>query len=464
MINPESRAHFVGIGGIGMSSIAAYMHAMGFRVSGSDKAGASCIAQKLKGLGIEIFNGHSASNITQDIDVVIKSSAIDPLNEEISKAIELGIKVISRAQALKNALVGKKIAAVTGAHGKTTTTSLLGYMCMQSLKDPTIFVGGIMKNIDSNLRIGHGEIAVIEADESDGSFLVTDHELGLVTNMEMDHIEYYKNDDNLLNEYRKFIDIGKSTLLCTDDPELRKLYEVQDKFYSYGIQMENNDVSALNIRLLDHGSIFDVSFSDRLAMSVGIKMLKDVELSLLGKHNIQNALGALLAAILLGCDVELALSAMKNFQGVDRRFCKIGKLNGAIVLDDYAHHPTEVASVLQVASRIKGDGRLIVLFEPHKYTRLSRFMPEFAEVLSSDIIDKLVLTDVYPAGEAPIDGVSSDHLGHRICALNNVAAPVAHSFEELRQIVMLETRCGDTVLALGAGALSGFMRSIVENL
>ncbi|MDZ5762499.1 UDP-N-acetylmuramate--L-alanine ligase [Candidatus Cyrtobacter comes] len=468
MINPKSRVHFVGIGGIGMSSIAAYMCANGFMVSGSDKVETGDILEKLRNLGVEIFHKHSTANITTEIDLVIRSSAIRSDNEEISRAKELGIQVINRAQALKEILIGKKVAAVTGTHGKTTTTSLLGYICIKSLKDPTIFVGGIMKDLNSNLHIGHGEIAVVEADESDGSFLITGHSLGLVTNMEMDHVEYYETHDKLLEEYKKFVNLGENTLLCTDDPGLRNFYEeyrdVKDKLYSYGVYGKNNDISALNIRLLEHESVFDIVFGDDFAMSLGAKVLKDVRLSLLGLHNIQNALGALLASILLGCELNLALDALKNFKGVERRFCKIGKLNGATVLDDYAHHPTEIDSVLKVASKIKGDGRLIVIFEPHKYTRLSRFMSEFATVLSSNYVDSLVLTGVYSSGEDPINGVDSEHLRDKISTLCRTNTSVVRDFEELKQLILREASPGDTILALGAGALSNFIRSIVEIL
>ncbi len=472
MLKNNAQIHFIGVCGIGMSAIALYMKSLGLNVTGSDKSKNNTVMESLKSYGIKVFNEHKPSNV-EYADVVVFSSAITQDNVELYRARELGIQIVHRSEALEKILAGKKVIAVTGTHGKTTTSSLIGMICIESGIEPLVIVGGIVKNLNSNFYNGNGGIAVVEADESDGSFNRIPHDFALVTNMGLDHVDYYDTASKLISEYEMFISQSKEVLLFGDDIRLWRICNqaAGNSVFSYSINNMAANAIAYNIEnVCDTGDAniggtrFDVIIQGELRERLGMGSISGVKLPIPGIHNVQNALGAIISSLLNGCSIDSALKALANFRGVERRFSKIGEIGGAIIIDDYAHHPTEIKAVLDVALGLKkaNGGNLTVVFEPHRYTRLSHFFSEFVEILSSAHIDTLILMDVYGASEINIYNIDSNSLKDRIEFLSGKTVHRVSNFASLRSKVLEYAAPGDAILAIGAGNVSSFMRSIVD--
>ncbi len=432
--------HLVGIGGIGMSGIAEVLHNLGYEVTGSDiKRSANTV--RLEDMGIRIFTGHRPENV-DGAHVVVTSSAVGDENIEVQEARARSIPVIPRAEMLAELGRLKYSILVAGSHGKTTTTSLISTILTRAGLDPTVVIGGRLKATGSNAILGRGDFLVAEADESDGSFLKLSPTMALATNIDREHMEYFKEMDALCEAFREFLDkvpfYGVS-VLCIEDDHLRRLTaSLHRKYITYGSSAEA-DVRAYQIRPEGLGMRFRVREGD--------SELGEFRIPLIGRHNVLNALGAICIASELRIDTEVTREALASFSGIQRRFEFKGEVGGARIYDDYGHHPTEIgATIRAVREAIKG--RLIVTFQPHRYTRTRDLYDEF--IRSFKDVDVLFLMEIYPAGEEPIEGVSSESLYRGLRSevkdvrfIRDRAEMTAEIEEELRE--------GDILLTLGAG-------------
>jgi UDP-N-acetylmuramate--alanine ligase len=433
--------HFVGIGGIGMSGIAEVLLNQGYGVSGSDVK-LSPVTERLAALGGTIYEGHSADNV-KGADVVVISSAVKLDNPEVVVAKSRQIPVIPRAEMLAELMRLKYGIAIAGAHGKTSTTSMVGMVLNLAGFDPTIVVGGRVGAFGSNAKLGRGEFMVVEADESDGSFLKISPTIAVVTNIDREHLDYYKDIHEICQHFINFVNkvpFYGSIVLCLDDPNVQSIIpQVKRQLITYGFSAQA-DISAVNVRLTDKfGSEFNVR--DRG------KDLGRVKLQVPGQHNVYNSLAAIAIGLDLNIDFERIASALGEYKGVDRRFQIKGEKNEVLVVDDYGHHPAEIKATLAAA---KSSGRrLVVLFQPHRYSRTKHLYEDFARSFYE--ADVLRLADIYAASEEPIEGINSQSLaatieqfGHRdVKAIGPVSAGAA----SLKEIV----KPGDLVLTLGAG-------------
>ena len=437
------RIHFVGIGGIGMSGIAEVLLNLGYEVSGSDVA-SSDITQRLDDLGAAIHRGHSASNIG-NADVVVTSTAVRPENPEVQAAHELGIPVIPRAEMLAELLKMKFSIAVSGSHGKTTTTSMVATILAHGGLDPTMVIGGRLASIGSNARLGDGEVIVAEADESDGSFLKLSPCLAVITNIDREHLDHYRDVDEIKDAFLTFANIVPfygTTVLCLDDPNVQEILpRIKRKVITYGLSAPA-DYRAEQITYAGTGSRFSL-------YSKGM-LLGTVNLNVPGLFNIYNAL----AATAVAREMDLAFPAiregLRRFTGVQRRLEVRGEARGITVVDDYGHHPTEIRATLAAARQV-WPGRLIVVFQPHRYTRTKALFDEFLTAFSQ--ADVLIVTDIYAASEEAIPGVTADSLceairraGHPdVVHLSDFAAIVTH--------LLKIARPSDVILTQGAGSV-----------
>jgi len=431
--------HFIGIGGAGMSGIAKVLLDLGYKISGSD-LNVTETTKRLGKNGATVFTGHKASNVQKGIDVVVVSSAIPEDNDEVKKAQEFNIPVIQRAEMLAKLMENQKAICVAGAHGKTTTTSMIALVLEKNNLDPTVVVGGELNDIGGNAKLGRGEYLVAEADESDGSFLKLLPWATVVTNIEDDHLDHYGTLENIVEAFRQFINLGSPqgfSILCIDNTFVKKLADqIPGKLITYGIQ-ENAQYTAKDIvyeGLLTKAKIY---FNDNL--------LGTLELNVPGKHNISNALAAISIGHQLGIDFQDIKEALKGFKGVQRRFQLIGKVNNVQVVDDYAHHPTEIKATLE-AARNSHSGRLIAVFQPHRYTRTKFLAKEFAA--SFKAADKVILAEIYSAGEKPIPGVSTENILDNMPDDTDVVYVKGQSIGDYLASIV---EAGDLVLTLGAG-------------
>lgn len=467
--------HLIGIGGIGMSGIAKILVHKGYKVQGSDLSA----NQDLIKLGIKVFpRGHNELNlyyngdINTDIKLVIKSSAIKNDNSELILAKKIGIPVISRGEALVAITKGKFNIGVTGTHGKTTTTAMIWRLL--SDKSPTIINGGIINDVDSNAVLGTSDIMITEADESDGSFLLHHNDISVITNIAPEHIDYYGSFDNVIAAYYKFISntiqyvvsyneiINRITKLTKlDIPEAK--FQNRPNIITYGLT-EDANVFAKNVNITSDGIYFDVKFD--LPQSKG--KLSNVLLPTYGKHNVLNALAAITTSLLIDSkNLEALKSNLSKFKGVKRRFSIISsEFSKITVIDDYAHHPDEILAVLNmtkewIESKSKTQGRIIVIVQPHRYSRLHLLMSDFIDVLSSDIIDHLIILEVYSAGENNIYNVSSADLVNSVQRTNvRLVSDITCLIDIIQQIA----REGDVVLCLGAGDITNIAKTITNHL
>jgi UDP-N-acetylmuramate--alanine ligase len=441
MFDKIKKLHFVGIGGVGMSAIARVLVQSGLEVSGSDAA-ANTLTRKLAEDGVKIYIGHAPGQIG-NCDAVVVSSAIKQDNPELSKARELGIPILHRSDVLAALLNGRYGVAVSGAHGKTTTTALLSHVAIQAGLDPTALIGGEVGSLQGNARFGKSELLIAEADESDGSFLKFYPHLSIVTNIENDHMDYYQNMDRMRAAFTQFINQtapGGAAVLCFDDALLRLVAkEVGCRVISYGIT-EKADYRAKNIAYDADGTSYDLYFQE--------KFLCGLKLIIPGRHNVLNSLAAFAAARVLGIDPGLVRSAVQSFGGVKRRFELKGEIGGITVVDDYAHHPSEIKSTLAAAAQ-KKFSRLIGVFQPHRYTRTNLLKEEFGQAF--ELCDLLVLTDIYAAGEAPIAQVDGRTLVDEIKKNGRHDVVYRQDVKAAASYLQEIARPGDLILTLGAG-------------
>jgi len=451
------RIHFVGIGGIGMSGIAEILHQLGYTVQGSDLSDNYNVL-RLKRLGVHVVLGHAADNVSK-VDVVVVSSAINEENPEIQEARKLQIPVIKRAEMLAELMRLKWTISVGGSHGKTTTTSLVSMLLKQAACDPTIVSGGILNSFGTNAHLGEGDMMVVEADESDGSFQHLPSTMTVVTNIDPEHMSYYKTLEKLKESFIKFIEkipfygLG---VVCGDDQNIRSILpQLQNKrIVTYGFNADNN-VQAKNVRLTPQGAYFDVVFHTPFKWSSvqSQQEIKDLNLSMFGEHNVLNALAVVCVAQEMGISDDVLRKTLSQFEGVKRRFTITGTVNNVTFVDDYAHHPTEIRAVIKGAVSIK-QGRLIVIVQPHRYTRLHDHFHEFVEVLEQEKgVDKVYITPVYTAGEAPIEGMDSEVLVK--AAINKgVHAEHIDSEEALKMTILKTIQPNDMVVFMGAGNIT----------
>jgi UDP-N-acetylmuramate--alanine ligase len=448
--------HFIGIGGIGMSGIAEVLHNLGYQVQGSDLAESSNVA-RLRTCGIQVHVGHEAQVLGQ-AKVVVISSAVKADNPELMEARRLGVPVIRRAEMLGELMRLKQGIAVAGTHGKTTTSTLMGHVLECAGFDPTLITGGIVNATGTNTRLGDGDWMVVESDESDGSFLHLPATLGIVTNIDPEHLEHYGSFDALRDAFDIFIEnlpFYGYAALCIDHPEVAALRErtTNRRTIGYGLS-EQADVRGLNVRCEASGCHFDVQFRDG-------RTVTGYHLSMYGQHNVLNALAVLTLANELGIEDEVCKQALATFKGVKRRFTKVGEAHGVSVIDDYAHHPVEIAAVLK-AARGASKGRNIAVVQPHRYTRLASLMSEFATCFTE--ADVVVVADVYSAGEAPITGASREALVAAIKAAGHEGVFALPNPEALPELINSHARAGDFVLCLGAGSITNWAAALPEQL
>ena len=453
------RVHFVGIGGAGMNGIAEVLVTQGFDVSGSDLK-ESRATQRLTGLGASIFIGHDANNI-QGADVLVVSTAVPRTNPEVVAAREARIPVVPRAEMLAEIMRFKRGIAVAGTHGKTTTTSLLASLLAEADLDPTFVIGGVVNAWDSNARLGQGEYLLAEADESDGSFLLLQPTIALITNIDRDHLDAYKNSfDNLREAFLEFLQhlpFYGAAILCIDDPEVKALIpKVTRAVVTYGLD-EKADIRATDVRQQGRNMSFRVHLPAPEAPV-------DVKINLPGLHNVRNALGAIAVAWEIGIDIEQTVDCLREFKGVGRRFADIGELSigrGKVrAIEDYGHHPSELEATITAAREGWPDNRIIAVFQPHRYSRTADLFDEFSRVLST--ADFVVLTDIYPAGETAIEGIDSAALCTSIRARGTVDPVLIGDVQTLQESLPALLNDGDLVLLMGAGTIGNVAQDLRE--
>src|SRR4051794_15314098 len=398
--------HFIGIGGIGMSGIAEVMHILGYKVQGSDVA-EGYVVEGLRKAGIRVAIGHRADNLGEAA-VVVMSTAIPKDNPELVCAYERRIPVVRRAEMLAELMRLKSTVAVAGTHGKTTTTSMIAALLDAGGIDPTVINGGIINAYGSNARLGSSDWMVVEADESDGSFLRLDGQIAVVTNIDPEHLDHYGSFDRVKDAYVEFVEnvpFYGAALLCVDHPEVQTIIpRLRDRRGVPSGFAALADVRGENARPAPGGNLFAVSIRTRAG---DMRTIADIELPMPGRHNVQNALAAIGVAAELGIEDEVLAKGFERFHGVKRRFTKVGEVGGAAIIDDYGHHPTEKRAVLP-AAREGAEGRVIAVVQPHRYTRLRDLMEEFQGAFND--ADIVYVAPVYTAGEAPIEGVDSEAL------------------------------------------------------
>ncbi len=454
------RVHFIGIGGVGMSGIAEVLHNLGYSVSGSDRA-STPVTERLAQLGVKVFQGHDADNIV-DADVVVTSSAIGEDNVELKAARERRIPVVPRAEMLGELMRFRRGIAIAGTHGKTTTTSLTASVLGEAGYDPTFVIGGQLNSAGANARLGTGEYLVAEADESDGSFLMLSPIMAVVTNIDVDHLENYGGDfDRVRQAFADFLHrlpFYGMAVLCIDDPEVAQLSrEVARSVITYGIDNDEADVRALNVRQEGFEMHFDLQLPGRA------KPLP-MRLNLPGRHNVLNAMAAAAIGWQLGVDETALVGALASFQGVGRRFHRRGELaldeGSVLLIDDYGHHPSEIQAVFEAVRGGWSERRMVVAFQPHRYSRTRDLMDDFARVLCE--ADVLVLTEVYPAGEKPIPGADGRALARAVRARGKVDPVLVEHPREFAKALPALLRDGDLLLLLGAGDIGSTAEALAE--
>jgi UDP-N-acetylmuramate--alanine ligase len=457
--------HIVGIGGIGMSAIAEVMHTRGYRVQGSDlKDGANL--ERLRARGIPCQIGHDPANVEGAAYLVI-SSAVKAGNPEFEAARERGMPIIRRAEMLAELMRPCATVSVTGTHGKTTTTSLIADLFKCADLDPTVIAGGIINGWGTNARIGRGEWMVVEADESDGTFLKLPTQIGVVTNIDPEHMDYWPSVEALHQAFHQFIDaipFYGLAVACIDHPVVRELLAKLGgaangrRTLTYGVARDA-DIRLVNLRP-DHNRItFDADLGP--AVKGGARKLEDLTLPILGHYNALNALGALAAATEAGVSDEIIRTTFAAFSGVKRRFTRVGEWQGIAVYDDYAHHPVEIAAVLR-AARMAGKGRVLAVMQPHRYTRLQALFNEFSACL--DDADIVVVTPVYSAGEAPIPGIDRDELASGLRRHGHPHVLTVDDDQALVETIASVAKSGDVVVGLGAGTITDWINALPNNL
>ncbi|MFC7536600.1 UDP-N-acetylmuramate--L-alanine ligase [Sphingomonas sp. GCM10030256] len=452
--------HFVGIGGIGMSGIAEVMHQLGYKVQGSDQAD-SYVTEGLRKAGIPVMIGQDAANLG-DAAVVVCSTAIKSDNPEIQAAAERRLPRVRRAEMLAELMRMQNTIAVAGTHGKTTTTSMIAALLDAGGIDPTVINGGIINSYGSNARLGKSDWMVVEADESDGSFLRLDGTIAVVTNIDPEHLEHYGSFDRAKQAYVEFVEnvpFYGLAVMCVDHPEVQNiLSQIRDRrVVTYGFSALA-DLRAANVETVDGGSRFDAHVLER---SGERRVIEGIRLPMPGRHNVQNALAAIAVGIELGMDDATIARGFERFGGVKRRFTRVGEVDGAVIIDDYAHHPVEIRAVLS-AARDSAQGRVIAVVQPHRFSRLQALMEDFQNAFND--ADVVLVTPVYAAGEQPIDGVDSAALAEGLRA---------HGHRLVRTVEHVDDLClglrdlaaeGDMVICMGAGDITKWAAALADGI
>lgn len=449
------RIHFVGIGGTGMSGLAEVLLTMNYRVSGSDLA-RSDVTERLEALGATVVLGHRAENV-EDADLVVHSSAISKDNPERRRARARGIAVLGRGEMLAEIMRLRRGIAVAGSHGKTTTTSLVGHLLVRAGLDPTVIVGGRLKMIGSNALLGKGDYLVAEADESDGSFLDLSPTIAVITNIDREHLDHYKSLIHVRRAFAKFmrrVPFYGLAVVCGDDPNVRAILpKMRKRVLTYGFG-EDNRLRATAVETNGFGQSFTV-------VSAGATLGR-ANVSLPGKHNVLNALASIAVGLEVGIEPSRCLASLDGFEGVGRRFEVQPEVGGVVRVDDYGHHPTEIAATLAAARSVFPERRLVVLFQPHRYTRTQALAREFAEVLAK--VDVLCLTDIYPGGETAGPGVDTGLILGPLRSLRDVDALHLPTEADVLRTLPELLRAGDVLLTLGAGSVSRWGTQVMERL
>ncbi len=449
--------HFVGIGGIGMSGIAEVLLNLGYRVQGSDLK-ASKITDRLATLGAEIFEGQRAENL-QNAAVVVVSTAIKPGNPELDQARAQGLPVVRRADMLAELMRLRSNIAIAGTHGKTTTTTMMAELMVAGDFDPTVINGGIIHAYGSNARMGQGEWMVVEADESDGSFNRLPATIAIVTNIDPEHMEHWGDFDQLRDGFHEFVSnlpFYGLAVCCTDHAEVQALVgRISDRrVRTYGFNAQA-DVRAENLTYKGGVAHFDIHLRHE------DKVIEGCTLPMPGDHNVSNALSAVAVARHLGMKASEIRDALANFGGVNRRFTKVGEIDGVTIIDDYGHHPVEIAAVLK-AARQATEGRVIAVHQPHRYSRLSDLFDDFCTCFND--ADVVAIAEVFAAGEDPIEGASRDDLVQGLIRHGHRHARAILNEEDLARLVREQARPGDMVVCLGAGTISTWANGLPERL
>ena len=449
--------HFVGIGGIGMSGIAEVLLNLGYVVQGSDLK-RSKITDRLADNGALIFEGQRAENL-EDAEVVVISSAIKPGNPELDEARRRGLPVVRRAEMLAELMRMKSNIAVAGTHGKTTTTTMVATLLAHCDFDPTVVNGGIIHAFGSNARTGQGEWMVVEADESDGTFNRLPATIAIVTNIDPEHMEHWGTEEALHQGFLEFVSgipFYGLAVCCTDDPDVQALVgKITDRrVVTYGFNAQA-DVRAVNLHYKNGNAHFDV------ALQADEMVIEGMTLPMPGDHNVSNALSAIAVARHLGMKADEIRTALENFKGVNRRFTKVGEAKGIIVIDDYGHHPVEIAAVLK-AARQATDGRIIAVHQPHRFTRLSSLFDDFCSCFND--ADVVAIAEVFAAGEDPIEGASRDDLVAGLVRSGHRHARAIEDESDLVRLVKEQAKEGDMVVCLGAGTISAWANNLPGKL
>jgi UDP-N-acetylmuramate--alanine ligase len=455
------RIHFVGIGGIGMSGIAELLANLGYQVSGSD-AKLSAVTTRLASLGVEVHEGHAAEHVGS-ADVVVVSSAIRPLNPEVIEARRRHVPVIPRAEMLAELMRLRFGIAVAGAHGKTSTTSMVAHLLERVGLDPTAVIGGKLSTFGSNAKLGRGDYMVVEADESDGSFLRLSPAIAVITNVDREHLDHYGDFDRVCAAFVEFankVPFYGAVIACVDDPPLRALVpRFTRRVITCGLESAEADLFGEDVRF-DRGRS-RCRLMRRLPGQSQVHVLGELSIGVPGRHNLQNAVAAIAVAIELDVAPARALEALADFRGADRRFQVLGVAGGVTVVDDYGHHPTEVAAVL-AAARTLEPKRVIVAFQPHRFTRTQHLCAEFGMVLAR--ADEVVLTDIYAAGEDPIPGVTIESVAESVMSHTRAPVHIVTALADVAPRVASLVREGDLVVTLGAGSIGTVGERILQAL
>ena len=460
-LGQKDNIHFVGIGGIGMSGLAKIMKNMGFKIQGSDqnknKNTISCSKY-----GIKIFYGHSYKNIKK-ATILVKSTAIKNNNVEIKFAKKNKLPIYSRAEVLADVVSLKKNIIITGSHGKTTTTSLIAKILSDQKLDPTIINGGVINSLKSNAKLGKGEWAILEADESDGSFLKLPINYSIVTNIDYEHLDYYKNFKNLKNSFIEFIKktppTGKA-IICTDNKNIKKIFnKIKNKnLLTYGENKRAN-YQLKNIKYNAESTSYDLSFRSK---EMKIKIVRNIRVKLLGKHNALNSAAAFIVCLNLGANISLIKKSLKNFSGVQRRMTKVFSKNKNDFYDDYAHHPTEISSILEGVKKVNPKRKIISVFEPHRYTRVLTLKNEFSKSFSKSNI--VIICPLYAAGEKKDFKFDLIKFSNLIARNSKTQVIIIKNENELSKYLKKNLISNEIIIGMGAGIISKWMTGLKYTL
>ncbi len=453
--------HFVGIGGIGMSGLAQIMKTMGFSIQGSD-LNKNKNTDNCKKNGIKIFIGHNIKNIS-NATILVKSTAIKKNNVEILRAKNKKLPIYERAEMMANIVSLKKNIIITGSHGKTTTTSLVAKILSDAKLDPTIINGGVINSIKSNAKFGRGDWTVLEADESDGSFLKLPINYSIITNLDKEHLDFYKTFENLKKSFIKFINktppIGKA-IICLDDQNLRSILpSVKIKnIITYGFN-KNSNYKIFNTKYREQETLFDIKISNYRSKN---KIIKNITLNLIGQHNVLNATSAIAICLNLGVKINDIKKSLKNFSGVQRRLTKIFTKQKIDFYDDYAHHPTEITSVLNGLRKVYSKRKIITVFQPHRYSRIKSLKKEFASSFSKS--DLVILCPIYSAGEKKDRSYNDVKFGKLISTLSKNQVILIKDELDLRKFLQKNLLKNEIVIGMGAGTISSWIRNLKNKI